>query len=269
VRYVAIGDSFTEGVGDELPDGTVRGWADLVAAGLAATGTEPVDYANLAVRGRLLEPIVDEQVPAALALAPSPTLVTFNGGGNDLMRGGVEPARLLALTERAVARLTDAGVRVLLLSGADPSAQLPFGRTMHRRGAALTDGLVELADRLGVPLVNAFADAELRRSGYWSADRLHLGPAGHRRVAGLVLAALGAEVAAETVAPSPDAPRSLRGEARYYREHVLPWAVRRLRGRSSGDGRAGKHVEWVRVDGTGGQPGSDSWPAGTERTSPR
>nr|BFE73131.1 hypothetical protein GCM10020092_064320 [Actinoplanes digitatis] len=58
MRYVAIGDSFTEGMGDELPDGSVRGWADLVAAGLAAELTGEVSYANLAIRGRLLEPIV-------------------------------------------------------------------------------------------------------------------------------------------------------------------------------------------------------------------
>jgi lysophospholipase L1-like esterase len=267
VRYVAIGDSFTEGVGDDLPDGSVRGWADLVAAGLAAAGDGPVHYANLAVRGRLLRPIVEEQVPAALAMSPRPTLATFNGGGNDLMRSGEGPGRLLALTERAVRQLTDAGVQVLLLSGADPSARLPFGRTVHRRAALLTAGLVELARRLDVPLVNAFGDAELRRPGYWSPDRLHLGPAGHHRVAGLVLAALGHEVAAEIVAPQADAPRSVRSEARYYREHVLPWVGRRLRGRSSGDGRPGKHVEWLRVDRP--QPGSDSWPAGTERTSPR
>jgi lysophospholipase L1-like esterase len=270
VRYVAIGDSFTEGVGDELPDGSVRGWADLVAAGLATAGERPVHYANLAVRGRLLQPIVEEQVPAALALSPPPTLATFNGGGNDLLRSGGDPSRLLALTERAVRQLTDAGVRVLVLSGADPSAGLPFGRTVHRRGALLTEGVVELAARLDVPLVNAFGDAELRRAGYWSPDRLHLGPAGHRRVAGLVLAALGYDLAAETVAPHHDAPRGLRAEARYYREHVLPWVGRRLRRRSSGDDRPGKHADWLRIDPPAdGQPGSASWPAGTERTSPR
>src|SRR3954471_3063112 len=101
MRYVAIGDSFTEGVGDELPDGTVRGWADLVAAGLAGAG-EQVHYANLAVRGRLLDSIVGEQLPAALGLTPAPTLITLNGGGNDMMRPGVEPRQLLELTELAV-----------------------------------------------------------------------------------------------------------------------------------------------------------------------
>src|SRR6185312_10056656 len=146
MRYVAIGDSFTEGIGDELPDGTVRGWADLVAEGLAGTG-EPVHYANLAVRGRLLGPIVVEQVPAALELRPTPTLITFNGGGNDVMRPGVELRTLLELTELAVRQVLDAGVQLVLLAGADPSDRLPFGRTLHRRAAALTDGVAELAAR--------------------------------------------------------------------------------------------------------------------------
>jgi lysophospholipase L1-like esterase len=247
MRYVAIGDSFSEGIGDELPDGTVRGWADLVAAGLAGTGT-PVRYANLAVRGRLLEPIVREQVPAALRLTPAPTLVTFNGGGNDVMRPGLELRQLLELTELAVRQLLDAGVRLVLLSGADPSDRLPFGRTIHRRGAALTDGVAELAARHGVIFVNAFRDAELRLPQYWSADRLHLGPAGHRRVAGLVLAALGHPAAAHQVEAAGSAGRRLPAELRYYREHVLPWLHRRVRGRSSGDGRTGKHPDWVVIE---------------------
>ena len=246
MRYVAIGDSFTEGIGDELPDGTVRGWADLVAAGLAAAG-EPVRYANLAVRGRLLAPIVHEQVPAALGLDPAPTLVTFNGGGNDIMRPGVDPRQLLALTEQAVRQVQAAGARLVLLSGADPSDRLPFGRTIHRRGAALTAGVAELAARHQVTFVNAFGDAELRRPQYWSADRLHLGPEGHRRVAGLVLAALGRPDAAHQVEAVEPAGRRLPAELRYYREHVLPWLNRRARGRSSGDGRAGKHPNWIPV----------------------
>lgn len=247
MRYAAIGDSFTEGVGDELPDGTTRGWADLAAAGLAAAEGAPVQYANLAVRGRLLQPIVSEQVPQALTLTPPPALLTFNGGGNDLMRPSVDPQQLLASTERAVRQVTDAGVRLVLLSGADPTARLPFGRTVHRRGVALTAGLAALAARYGVPFVDAFGDGELRRAGYWAPDRLHLGPAGHRRVASLVLAALGHDVPPHALdADSPEA-RRVRAELRYYREHVAPWVGRRLRRRSSGDGRLGKHVDWVAV----------------------
>jgi lysophospholipase L1-like esterase len=247
MRYVAIGDSFTEGVGDELPDGTVRGWADLVAAGLAAEGREPVQYANLAVRGRLLEPIVTDQLERALALDPAPTMITLNGGGNDMLRPGTDAARLTALTELAVRRCVDAGVRMVLLSGADPSERLPLGGVMRRRGTTLTRAVGDLARRYDLTFVNVFGDTEIRKAAYWSHDRLHLNAAGHQRVAGLVLAALGHTTAAHVVDPGPAESRRVLEEARYYRRHVLPWLHRRIRGRSSGDGRTGKYVDWVPI----------------------
>lgn len=247
-RYVAIGDSFTEGLGDTLPDGSQRGWADLVAAGLAAGEQQTIQYANLAIRGRLLEPIVTEQLEAALALSPRPTLLSLNGGGNDMMRPGGDMSRLVALTEQALRRCAEAGVRVLLLSGADPSDRLPFGGMMRRRGEMLTAAIAPFADRFDLTFVDVFHDREIRRAGYWSADRLHLNAAGHRRVAGLVLTALGHPTEAHVIDPGPDEPRSVLAEARYYREHVLPWVNRRLRGQSSGDARTGKYLDWVKID---------------------
>ena len=266
MRFVAIGDSFTEGVGDVRPDGGLRGWADLVAAGLSAALAErgePVEYANLAIRGRLLRPIVTGQLEAALALDPAADLLTLNGGGNDMLRPGVRLNQLLELTEHAIRRCVEAGVRPVLLSGADPTAQLPLGRMVHRRAAYLTAGLAELCARHGVTLVNCFADQEIRDPRYWTVDRLHLNSHGHERVAGLVLHALGfapapaapAAFAASdaTLATTPDptsAAASAQGvatNARYYREHVLPWINRRLRGRSSGDNREAKHPNWQLV----------------------
>jgi lysophospholipase L1-like esterase len=246
MRYVAIGDSFTEGVGDELPDGTARGWADLVAAGLSAA-EGPIEYANLAVRGRLLEPIIREQLPAALALSPPPTLLSLNGGGNDMLRPGMVAERLVELTLQAVRRCAQAGVRLLLLSGADPSGRLPFGAVMRRRGAVLTAAIARMAGQHDIVFVDVFNDVEIRRAAYWSPDRLHLNAAGHRRVAGLVLTGLGYPGAAHVVDPGPDESRRVLAEARYYREHVLPWLHRRVRGRSSGDGRTGKFETWTPI----------------------
>jgi len=246
-RYVAIGDSFTEGLGATLPDGSERGWADLVAAGLADGEGQPIEYANLAVRGRLLEPIVTDQLDAALALSPPPTLLSLNGGGNDMMRPGSDMAPLVELTERAIQRCIEAGVRVVLLSGADPSDRLPFGGVMRRRGEVLTAGVAVFAEHYDIVFVDVFHDAEIRRPGYWSADRLHLNAAGHRRVAGLVLAALGHPAESEIVDLGPAEKRRIGAEARYYREHVLPWLHRRLRGRSSGDSRTARYADWVPV----------------------
>ena len=249
-RYVAIGDSFTEGLGDTLLDGSERGWADLVAAGLAAGAGEPIQYANLAIRGRLLEPIVTEQLDAALSLSPLPTLLSLNGGGNDMMRPGGDLKRLVGLTERAVRRCLDAGVRVLLLSGADPSGHLPLGGRMRPKGEALTQAVAAFAAQLDssdLVFVDMFHDAEIQRPQYWSPDRLHLNTNGHRRVASKVLSALGHPTEAHVVDPAPAGGRSLLTEVRYYREHVVPWVNRRLRGRSSGDNRTGKYVDWTPV----------------------
>ena len=247
VRYVAIGDSFTEGVGDERADGTPRGWADLVAKGLAVHS--PIDYASMAVRGKLLTSIVTEQLDAALALAPAPTLLSLNGGGNDMLRPRTDLDVLIGQTETAVQRCLDSGISVLLLAGPDPSARLPMSKTVHSRGEVLTAAVADLAGRTNLTFVDVFHDEEIKRSGYWGEDRLHLNTFGHRRVADLVLAALGF--------PEPDhsAPRVVSGgdgwwpEVSYYSHFVLPWIGRRITHRSSGDGRPPKYPAWTTITG--------------------
>ncbi|UUT35414.1 SGNH/GDSL hydrolase family protein [Microbacterium elymi] len=124
VRFVAIGDSFTEGVGDELPDGRVRGWADIAAQGWADAAGEPIEYANLAIRGKLIEPIVAEQLEPALALKP--THLSFNGGGNDMLRPRTSIAQVADLFAHVLRRCDEEGVTLLALSGANPSGQLPL-----------------------------------------------------------------------------------------------------------------------------------------------
>jgi hypothetical protein len=138
-------------------------------------------------------------------------------------------------------------VRLVLLSGADPTAQLPLGRLVRRRGAALTVGTATIAARYGLTFVNGFSDAEIRAPRYWSTDRLHLNSAGHARIAGLVLHGLGYGPVPAPAPEEPPAARSVAATTQYYREHVLPWVNRRLHGRSSGDGRAAKYPQWYPV----------------------
>lgn len=239
--YVAIGDSFTEGVGDELPDGRTRGWADFVALGFAVASAEPVRYANLAIRGRKLGPLIGEQLETALALEPE--LLSINGGGNDIMRPRVSIASIVDLLEDAVVRGVEAGVHVLLLSGADPTAHLPLGAVVRKRGDQLADAVRARLPRDGMTFVDNWADATLRDIRYWSPDKLHLNALGHARVASNVLDSFGVPVPAEwgveEVAAAPPGARS-RNTAAYYRQFVLPWIGRRLTGRSSGDGRSPK-----------------------------
>ncbi len=233
--YVAIGDSFTEGYGDERDDGTPRGWADLVAQGLALASTEPVSYANLAIRGRLLAPIAGEQMDAAIAQRPA--LISINGGGNDIMRPRVSIESVATQLLDSVARATDAGIHVVLASGANPTRHIPLGASIERRGNELARAVRDRLPAEGVTWVDNWADAELTQLRYWSVDKLHLNGAGHTRVAGNVLAALGVPV----LIPGVDEHEIARPRtAAYWREYVLPWIGRRLTGRSSGDNREPK-----------------------------
>lgn len=246
VRYVAIGDSFTEGVGDEI-DGTVRGWADLVAQGWADSRGEPIEYANLAIRGKLIRPIIEEQLERALALRP--THLSFNGGGNDMLRPRTPVSKIANAFSRVLRRCADEGVTAVILSGANPSAQLPMGRLIQRRGDALSDAvLAQLTDRPNIVTAFNWPDAELSDASYWSADRLHMNTRGHHRVAARVLDSLG-ETAPQDWWSLSEPDETVRLDERsYFRTHLAPWLKRRLTGTSSGDGRAPKYADWLTVE---------------------
>lgn len=241
--YIAIGDSFSEGYGDEGPDGVPRGWADLVAVGLAAASSTPVSYANLAIRGRKLAPIVGEQLDAALAQHPE--LLSLNGGGNDLMRPRVSVASIADRLEHAARRATAEGTHVVLASGANPSRHLPGGRLLQRRGDELAAAVRARLPIEGVTWVDNWSDPELHELRFWSIDQLHLNALGHARVAGNVLRALGMPVP-DFETPELDGPRP--STSTYWREYVLPWIGRRLTGRSSGDNREPKIATLTPVD---------------------
>ncbi len=247
--YAAIGDSFTEGVGDELQDGGVRGWADLVALGLAQdlVRREPnslFGYANLAIRGRLLGPILDEQLDAAISLKPE--LLSLNGGGNDIMRPKVSVESVADTLAAAAEKAMAAGIHVLLLSGGNPTNHIPLGARIEVRGEELAAAVrARVPKSENVTFVDNWSDAELTHLRYWSVDKLHLNALGHRRVAGNILTALGVPV------PDwgDDIPELQRpGTIAYWRGYVFPWIGRRLTGKSSGDGREPKRPTLMPVD---------------------
>jgi lysophospholipase L1-like esterase len=248
--FVALGDSFTEGLEDEIgPAGRHRGWADRVAAELARTGGS-LRYANLAVRGRLLDQVVASQLPIALELAPD--LVSFHAGPNDVLRPRADLPGLLARYDAAVGALAAAGSRTILFTVVERTGA---GRTADRlavRFRAFNAGVRATAGRHGAVLVDLATVPVLRDRRLWHEDRLHLATEGHARVAAAVLAALGIEQSDWWRSELPGSVRATRAaallaDARWVRVHLLPWIGRRLRGVSSGDRITAKHAELVEI----------------------
>ncbi|MFJ6137547.1 SGNH/GDSL hydrolase family protein [Kitasatospora sp. NPDC092286] len=246
--YVAVGDSFTEGMCDDLlPDGHYRGWADRVAARLAAERpAEEFRYANLAVRGKLIGQIHDEQLAPATAMRAD--LVTLAGGLNDVLRPRCDIDRIEDLLGRSATALRATGATVVLFTSTDPTRRMAGSARLLPAILRMKAFVHELGQDRGIAVVDLFAAPCFDDRRLWAEDRLHLSPEGHRRVAEGVLEALGRPAAFDWRAPLPAAAppgrtEKLAADARWLRTHVGPWIGRRLTGRSSGDGRPPKRAE--------------------------
>ncbi|MEU3215760.1 SGNH/GDSL hydrolase family protein [Streptomyces sp. NPDC006971] len=236
---VAVGDSFTEGMSDLLPDGTYRGWADVLAGRLAVRAPG-FRYANLAVRGKLISQIVDEQVGAAADLRAD--VVTLVGGLNDALRPKCDMGMVRGRLEEAVERLAPSCGKLVLMRSAGRNG--PVMERFRPRMEELFSLVDALAARHGAAVVDLYGAPALGDPRLWDVDRLHLTADGHRRVAEAVWQTLGLPPESDWRTPLPrSAPakwvvRRVE-DVRFARRHLLPWIGRRLTGRSSGDGRTG------------------------------
>lgn len=251
--YVAIGDSFTEGLNDPYPgeDDVFRGWADRLAEHIAAH-SPGLRYANLAVRGKLIGQIHDEQLAVAAGMGAD--LVTLAGGFNDVLRPGCDIAEVERLLGRCASGLRAGGATVVMFTSTDPSRRMAGGARLLPAILRMKAFVHELGQDDGIAVVDLFSAPCFDDRRLWAEDRLHLSPEGHRRVALAVLEALGRPSAEDWRAPlaEPDTRtrgRKAREDVRWLGTHVGPWIGRRLRGRSSGDGRPAKRPELLPYEG--------------------
>lgn len=256
-RFVAIGDSQTEGVGDPTgPNGTERGWADRFAERLAlaqaAEGGGELLYANLAVRGKLLAQIDEDQMD--LAISMNPDLVSLIGGLNDVLRPGCDIDLILARMDAMQERLTRNGATVMTITYPDPALMMSLGKLLSDTIAEFNHGLRRIAQRHGTLLLDVAHSAEVADPDHWCDDRLHLNSAGHQVMAQGMFS---------LVEPLPEGqswlgdftPAAVRGfpqramaEVRWAGAFLAPWIYRRIAGKSSGDGRLPKRPRLSPVD---------------------
>nr|WP_238949943.1 SGNH/GDSL hydrolase family protein [Mycobacterium sp. IDR2000157661] len=248
-RYVALGDSFTEGIGDPhaaSPNG-LRGWADRVAEVLAQRNPE-MRYANLAVRGRTMDEIVAEQIQPAAMLEPD--LVTIYAGMNDLLAVRKDIDAMMARYADALKSLQQTGALVLTFTAADLGT-VPLFRRLRGRAAVYNELLRAIADDLGIRLVDFWRFAEFRDPCLWDSDRVHLSPLGHERMAAKVLDSIAIShrltSASAALLTSTPPEFDFRANLRWTAAFAAPWVARRLRRVTPGAGVEPKSTTLARV----------------------
>lgn len=246
-RFVALGDSFTEGLNDPDPtqQDTYVGWADRVAVALDARNRElgaPFGYANLAIRGRLIDAVIEEQLMPALALKPD--LVSLSAGGNDVLRPRVSLPAVMRRLEGAIVQLREAGADVILVTAPDVS-WTPLVNRVHPRMAEYTANLWAVGQRTGAFVVDIYTLVALHDARMWGPDRIHFSSEGHARIASQALWTLGLDIEEGWAKPLEEVPppgrlEALQADREWVSSSLRPWIRRRLRGESSGDGRVPK-----------------------------
>ena len=252
-RFIALGDSMTEGMSDEIVDGNYRGWADRVADVMSAH-YEGFTYANLAVRGKLVGQVLDEQVARALELIEgNSSLVSFHAGANDVIRWNYEPEKTIATYDKGIDILASTGATLMLFCVLeDTGVESKRAEIWRTRFEIFNANVRKRAQEIGAVLFDPNGHTFWKDQRFIDADRLHLNSEGHRRVAQAVLSRFELPHDPDWNTPLPPSPPKPRVEkfvddAKWVKDFAIPWVIRRARGRSSGDGRHPKYpdpIQW-------------------------
>lgn len=242
----------TEGMTDEVINGQYRGWADRIADVMAEQNSN-FTYMNLAVRGKLIQQVIDDQLPKIDNFVEGKeTLVSFHAGANDVIRPNYNPAITLPLYIEASKKVAATGCTLMLFTVMEkPTSKGKTGQIWESRFREFNKIVRHTAEITGAILIDWNDAPFLSDIRFLAKDRLHLNAEGHYRVAQGVLEKLELPYDSKWKNPLPSADpvpklKKIASDLRWILTFVLPWIWRRARGKSSGDGRKPKHSVPIR-----------------------
>ena len=231
LRMAALGDSLTEGLGDPLPGGAWRGWAALLAVGLAPVA-EAVDLRNLAVSGARTTEVLHRQLPSAQEYRPH--LASVLVGVNDTLRAGFDITAVADRLDTTMAALAADGALLLTACLPDPGRMLglpgPLARPLARRMRGVNEVVHVLGERHPSVHVHLAACDWVGDPRMWSVDRLHPSERGHRALAREFHVLLAARGVATGPAPGPEPTGSVptrAGQAWWMATRGTRWVLER------------------------------------------
>ncbi len=246
-RLIVCGDSYSEGMSDEFINGQYRGWADRIAD-VMSQEVPGFTYVNLAVRGKLLKQVIDDQLPVAIGYVTGPdTLLSFHAGANDALRPGYKPEVAQEIYAQAVRRAAASGATIMLFTVLERTGNTGRGSDVWAARFGEFNKIVrKVGAEVGAIVNDANNESFFSDNRFLAFDRLHLNAEGHNRVAQALLEKLEYNFDPSWRIPLPPAQPTPWIKKRlitaiWFFTFALPWIWRRLRGKSSGDGRVAKY----------------------------
>ena len=237
---------------DEKKYGHYRGWADRVADVMAKFHPD-FTYANLAIRGKLLSQVADEQIDTAISqVTGADTLLSFHAGANDVIRPGYKSEIVLSLYSEAVRRLAASGATIMIFTVLEKTGNTGRSAKMwEERFSEFNRNVRAVGFEVGAIIADANEEVAFSDRRFLAFDRLHLNAMGHDRVAQAVLELLELPFDArwrDLLPPARKKPKIFRAmiTSLWFITFALPWMWRRARGKSSGDGRSCKYPIAIR-----------------------
>lgn len=250
-RFVALGDSQSEGLWDGDDESVLYGFADRLA--VHVNSLHPgLRYANLAIRGKRVRDVINDQLPIALRMQPD--LISSCIGMNDVTRPGRLFERALADLDYLHERLAQTGATVLTTTFPDLAQILPAGRIISGRVVEINAVIRAAAKRHGFRLVDLYGASSMIDPDTWSTDRVHGSSRGHALFAAAGAEALGLpESSHDWAIARPDVVlpgfrTRMYSQLMWTQKMFMPWLWREVRGLSTGDGREFKRPELMDVD---------------------
>lgn len=231
MRFAALGDSITYGMGDPMPAGGWRGWAALLAQSIGSAPGE-VEFRNFATSGAQSRHVMNDQLPQVLEWKAD--LATVLVGINNTLRSSFDIKAIGAHMNRIFEELRDAGTTIVTVCLPEPGKMLrlpkSLGDPLNRRIRAVNEIVHVLSEKYSVVHAHAARHPHVMERRMWSIDRLHPSESGHRLLANLCCEALVAHglPVYETTSLEPTSPAPTKwAQTRWMATKGTRWVVRR------------------------------------------
>ncbi|OWW11939.1 lipase [Bacillus sp. MB353a] len=187
-RFVAIGDSFTEGIGDEVEGIALKSWVDH----FVQLCVNDIEYANFAKRGLVTKEIRSQQLEKALTF--NPDLVSLIAGANDVLKGRWNHYAYKEDMKCMIDTLSKTGADIMIANLPDFTVRLPFStekkQVLKEQLLEVNEVILSLSREYKLHHIDFWNHHVVNDNTLWSKDFIHPNSKGYVKVAELIFSSL-------------------------------------------------------------------------------